>query len=52
MRERAISESFRQISDRERELLQWEERLKALEARLQAAVDTTGTPSGTGSLPE
>ncbi|MDA1332846.1 MAG: MlaD family protein, partial [Bacteroidetes bacterium] len=52
VRERAISESFRQISDRERELLQWEERLKALEARLQAAVDTTGTPSGTGSLPE
>jgi phospholipid/cholesterol/gamma-HCH transport system substrate-binding protein len=39
IRERAISESYRRIEDRERELLLWEDRLKAM----QAALDSTGT---------
>jgi len=34
VRERAISESFQKIADRERELLAWEQRLTALETRL------------------
>lgn len=36
VRERAIEESYRQISDRQRELQDWEERLKTLEAALEA----------------
>jgi phospholipid/cholesterol/gamma-HCH transport system substrate-binding protein len=42
VRERAISESFRQISERERELLQWEMDLDALQRRLQARADSIG----------
>jgi phospholipid/cholesterol/gamma-HCH transport system substrate-binding protein len=42
VRERAISESFRQISERERELLQWEVDLDALQRRLQARADSIG----------
>ncbi len=41
VREAALSETFRQISDRERELLLWEERLKALEKDLNARRDST-----------
>lgn len=37
VRERAIEESYRQISDKQRELLDWEERLKALENELNAS---------------
>ncbi len=39
IREQAISESFRQISERERELLAWEERLSVLQARLTSAAE-------------
>lgn len=42
VREAAISESFQQISQRERELLLWEERLKAFEEDLNARRDSTG----------
>ena len=42
VRERAISESFRQITERERDLLQWEQDLEALQARLQARADSLG----------
>jgi len=42
VREAAISESFQQISQRERELLLWEERLKAFEEDLSARRDSTG----------
>lgn len=37
VRERAISQSFEQINERERELLLWEERLREWEERLNAA---------------
>jgi len=47
VRERAISESFRQISERERELLQWEMELDALQRRLQTRADSLGVPPGT-----
>lgn len=43
IREQAISESFRRIADRERELLAWEERLLALESRLSSAVQISTT---------
>lgn len=36
VRERALSETFRQITQRERELLEWENELRARENRLQA----------------
>ncbi len=36
-RERAISESFREIQQEKRDLLEWEQRLEALEAELRAA---------------
>jgi len=42
VREAAISESFQQISQRERELLLWEERLKAFELDMNARRDSTG----------
>ncbi|NNF03615.1 MAG: mammalian cell entry protein, partial [Rhodothermales bacterium] len=45
VRERAISQSFQQIGQRERELLLWEERLREWEARL-AAPDSLGTDDG------
>ncbi len=44
IREKAISESYRQIEERQRELLLWENRLRTMEARmdsLQAAASTT-----------
>ena len=44
VRERAITESFRQISERERQLLQWEQELKELQRRLQARADSLGVP--------
>lgn len=44
LRERAISQSLGDISTRERELMEWEMRLQALEAELQARRDSTGTP--------
>lgn len=37
VRERAIEESFRRLSQRERELLEWEERLRRAGARLEGA---------------
>lgn len=43
VRESAISESFRQISSRERELLIWEERLKAIEAELESRRDSSAS---------
>ena len=53
IREQAISQSFRQISDRERELVAWEERLEALEARLTEAAEraqlSTAPSDSTGS---
>jgi len=48
VREQAISESFRQISDRERELLLWEERLNTLQDDLSRRADSLGI-NGQGS---
>lgn len=45
IREQAIGESFRRISERERELLAWEERLIALEMRLSTQVQSTTQPA-------
>lgn len=42
IRERALSESYNKIQQRERELLRWEERLRALEARLDSTRDSEG----------
>ena len=42
VREAAISESFQQITNRERELLIWEARLEAFEADLNSRSDSTG----------
>lgn len=44
VRERAISESFQQITDRERELLQWERELELLQQQLRARADSLGVP--------
>lgn len=46
VRERAITESFQQISERERQLLQWEAELQELQRRLQARADSLGLPPG------
>ncbi|NNE34457.1 MAG: MCE family protein [Rhodothermales bacterium] len=45
IREQAISESFRRISERERELLAWEERLKALEEALTTQMSLSAVPA-------
>jgi len=42
VREQAISESFRQISDRERDLLLWESRLQELDEELSRRADSLG----------
>ena len=42
LRERAVSESMEDISNRERELLMWETRLREWEAELAAKQDSTG----------
>ena len=42
VREAALSETFKQISERERELLLWEDRLKAFEKSLNSRSDSTG----------
>lgn len=43
IRERAISESYRQIETRQRELLLWENRLRAMEARLDSLQGAAST---------
>ena len=47
VRERAIEESFRRLTQRERELLEWEERLRREQAEL--GTRTSGTAVGTGA---
>ena len=48
VRERAIEESYQQISEKQRELYDWEERLKALEAELNnSGRPVPATPDGT-----
>ena len=47
VRERAISQSFEQINERERELLLWEERLREWEARL---ADSDSLDAGPGNV--
>ncbi len=49
IREQAISESFRRISERELELLAWQERLTDLESRLSSAASGVTPPDSTGS---
>jgi phospholipid/cholesterol/gamma-HCH transport system substrate-binding protein len=50
VREQAIEESFRQLQEKERALILWEERLKAQAARM----DSTGQPAigGDGISPQ
>ncbi|MDX1429721.1 MAG: MlaD family protein [Rhodothermales bacterium] len=54
VRERAIEESYKKLIRRERELLEWEERLREAEAKLneQASVDATGVqPPASSNAP-
>ena len=46
MREQAIEESFRQLQEKERELMLWEERLKAQAARMDSTKQSSSHPEG------
>jgi phospholipid/cholesterol/gamma-HCH transport system substrate-binding protein len=49
VRERAIEESFRRLTQRERELLEWEERLRRAEAEVdRSGSEEAGNDTGTG----
>ena len=50
VREKALEETYRTIQARERELLEWEQQLQAMQRRLEALVpDSTTVPTGPSS---
>ena len=51
VREQAIEESFRQLQEKERQLLLWEERLKAQAAQMDSTGQSSSPPEGASPQP-